>query len=86
MGLIASPERKLGGLDVFLPYIYDYVNTFTGKSITTDIWKTHLYDYFSKNGGDEKIDALNNVDWNASMHIYTVSSETYRSIIGMVAW
>lgn len=59
-------ERKLGGLDVFLPYIYDYANTYTGRSITTDIWKEHLYGYFRKNGGDEKIAALDSVDWNVS--------------------
>lgn len=59
-------ERKLGGLDVFLPYIYDYANTYTGKSITTDIWKDHLYEYFRRNGGDEKIAALDSVDWNVS--------------------
>lgn len=38
--LIACIERMLGGLDVFLPYIYDYVNTFTGKSITASAWST----------------------------------------------
>lgn len=59
-------ERKLGGLDVFLPYIYDYVNTFTGKSITTEIWKEHLYAYFTANGGAEKIAALDNVPWDVS--------------------
>ncbi|KAF7797777.1 hypothetical protein EIP86_008978 [Pleurotus ostreatoroseus] len=58
-------ERILGGLDVFLPYIHDYANTFTGKSITTEQWKAHLYAYFEKNGGSEKIEALDSVDWNA---------------------
>ncbi|KAJ3533495.1 hypothetical protein NM688_g7274 [Phlebia brevispora] len=58
-------ERKLGGLEVFLPYIYDYVNTFTGTSITTEQWKTHLYSYFKAHGGEDKIKALDSVDWNA---------------------
>lgn len=57
-------ERTLGGLDVFLPYIHDYVNTFTGKSITTEQWKAHLYAYFERNGGSEKVKALDSVDWN----------------------
>ncbi|RDX51566.1 zincin [Lentinus brumalis] len=57
-------ERMLGGLDVFLPYIYDYVNTFIGKSITTEQWKKHLYAYFEKHGGEEKINALNRVKWD----------------------
>ncbi|KAH7920495.1 hypothetical protein BV22DRAFT_1114838 [Leucogyrophana mollusca] len=58
-------ERTLGGLDVFLPYVKDYVNTFMGKSITTAEWKTHLYAYFKQHGGDEKIKALDSIDWNA---------------------
>ncbi|KAI8983283.1 peptidase family M1-domain-containing protein [Trametes punicea] len=57
-------ERMLGGLDVFLPYIYDYANTFMGKSITTDDWKAHLYAYWEKHGGEEKIKALNSVKWD----------------------
>ncbi|KAI0075897.1 hypothetical protein K474DRAFT_1663655 [Panus rudis PR-1116 ss-1] len=63
--LLLHLERTLGGLDVFLPYIYDYVNTFMGKSITTWQWKDHLYEYFRKNGGEEKIKALDSVNWDA---------------------
>ena len=59
-------ERMLGGLDVFLPYIYDYVSTFMGKSITTEDWKAHLYAYWEKHGGEEKIKALNSVKWDVS--------------------
>ncbi|KAA1468302.1 Metalloprotease [Dentipellis sp. KUC8613] len=58
-------ERKLGGLDVFLPYVKDYVDTFIGKSITTDQWKSHLFSYFEAHGGQEKINCLNEIDWNA---------------------
>lgn len=60
-----SAERTLGGLDVFLPYVKDYVETFIGKSITTAQWKDHLYAYWQKNGDPEKIKALDSVDWNA---------------------
>ncbi|KAF9073998.1 peptidase family M1-domain-containing protein [Rhodocollybia butyracea] len=56
--LILHLERTLGGLDVFLPYVRDYVSTFMGKSITTQEWKEHLYTYYEKNGGAEKIKAL----------------------------
>ena len=59
-------EQKLGGIDVFLPYIRDYVATFQGKSITTWDWKAHLYAYFEKHGGRNKLDALNSVDWDVS--------------------
>jgi leukotriene-A4 hydrolase len=61
------PEKTLGGLDVFLPYIRDYVSTFQGKSITTWDWKAHLYAYFESHGGQEKLDALNRVDWEVSL-------------------
>ena len=58
-------EGILGGLDAFLPYVRDYVETFTGKSITTWDWKAHLLNYFEKNGTVEQNAALAKVDWNA---------------------
>jgi leukotriene-A4 hydrolase len=65
-----SSEQTLGGLDVFLPYIRDYVSSFQGKSITTWDWKAHLYNYFERHGGPEKIDALNSVDWDVGSRSY----------------
>ncbi|KAF8707740.1 Leukotriene A4 hydrolase, C-terminal, partial [Rhizoctonia solani] len=61
-------ERLLGGLDVFLPYARDYVNTFRGRSIRTDEWKTHLFAYFEKHGGEDKLKLLNSVDWQAWLY------------------
>ncbi|KAI0809133.1 peptidase family M1-domain-containing protein [Irpex lacteus] len=66
--LILHIERTLGGLDVFLPYVNDYVNTFMGKSITTQQWKDHLYGYYEKHGGPEKIKLLDSIDWDAWFH------------------
>ncbi|KAF5382881.1 hypothetical protein D9757_007329 [Collybiopsis confluens] len=66
--LILHIERVLGGLDVFLPYVRDYVSTFIGKSITTQQWKEHLYGYYKQHGGDEKIKALNSINWDAWFH------------------
>ncbi|KAF5377203.1 hypothetical protein D9615_006474 [Tricholomella constricta] len=63
--LILHLERVLGGLEVFLPYVRNYVETFIGKNITTQEWKDHLYGYWAKHGGAEKIKALDSVDWNA---------------------
>ncbi len=40
------------------------MQTFIGKSITTQDWKDHLYAYFQKNGGEEKVKLLDKVDWN----------------------
>ncbi|ELU39367.1 leukotriene-A4 hydrolase [Rhizoctonia solani AG-1 IA] len=48
-------ERLLGGLDVFLPYARDYISTFRGQSIRTEEWKAHLYAYFEKHGGEDKL-------------------------------
>ncbi|KAF8839904.1 hypothetical protein BDN67DRAFT_1054580 [Paxillus ammoniavirescens] len=55
-------ERVLGGLDVFLPYVKDYVTTFIGQSITTQQWKDHLFAYFSNQ--PEAIKALNEISWD----------------------
>ena len=49
---------------MFLPYVRDYVDTFMGKSITTDQWKSHLFAYFKAHGGEDKIRALESVDWD----------------------
>ncbi|KAG1838375.1 hypothetical protein DFJ58DRAFT_814207 [Suillus subalutaceus] len=57
-------ERTLGGLEVFLPYVKDYIATYMGHSITTETWKNHLYAYFQKNGSKEQIKALNSIDWD----------------------
>jgi leukotriene-A4 hydrolase len=59
-------ERTLGGLDVFLPYVKDYVRTFMGKSITTEQWKEHLFAYYTQFGQD-KIEALKSIDWDVSV-------------------
>ncbi|GAB1527857.1 Leucyl aminopeptidase yscIV [Rhizoctonia solani] len=61
-------ERLLGGLDVFLPYARDYISTFRGQSIRTDEWKAHLYAYFEKHGGEDKLKVLNSVDWQEWLH------------------
>ncbi|KAF8329109.1 leukotriene-A4 hydrolase [Cantharellus anzutake] len=64
-------ERLLGGLDVFLPYARDYVRMYRGKSIRTDQWKEHLYQYWSRKengGGEDKIKTLDSVDWDAWLH------------------
>ncbi|KAG1767142.1 hypothetical protein EDD22DRAFT_876852 [Suillus occidentalis] len=61
-------ERTLGGLEVFLPYVKDYIATYMGHSITTTTWKNHLYAYFQKNGSEGQIEALNSIDWDAWLH------------------
>lgn len=75
VGSHRSSEQTLGGLDVFLPYIRDYVSSFQGKSITTWDWKAHLYSYFERYGGPEKVVALNSVDWDVSSESCFYSSQ-----------
>ncbi|KAK8854951.1 leukotriene A-4 hydrolase/aminopeptidase [Kwoniella newhampshirensis] len=67
--LLLYLERILGGLDVFLPYMRDYVKTFEGYSIDTDQWRDHLFDYFGKlEGGSAFVRKLGKVDWDAWLH------------------
>ncbi|KAJ7616749.1 peptidase family M1-domain-containing protein [Mycena rosella] len=49
-------QRTLGGLEVFLPYVKDYQ------------WKAHLYEYYAKHGGPEKVALLDSVDWQAWLY------------------
>jgi leukotriene-A4 hydrolase len=59
-------ERTVGGLDVFLPYVKEYVKTFSGTSITTDQWRSHLFDYFGKvKDSEEILKSLGKIDWDA---------------------
>jgi len=44
--------------DVFDPFVKNYCQHFKGKSITTDEFKAHLYDFFAS-----KKAVLDTVDW-----------------------
>ncbi|KAG0279799.1 Leukotriene A-4 hydrolase [Linnemannia exigua] len=58
-------EKHLGGAEVFEPYVRAHVQEFAGRSINTDDWKAFLYSFMEKNFGQEKVDLLNKVDWEA---------------------
>ena len=58
-------EKHLGGADVFEPYLRAHVQQFAGRSINTDDWKAFLYSFMEKTFGQEKVDLLNKVDWEA---------------------
>ncbi|KAK2495177.1 hypothetical protein MC885_002352 [Smutsia gigantea] len=49
--------------NVFLGFLKAYVEKFSYKSITTDDWKNFLYSHFK-----DKVDILNQVDWNAWLY------------------
>lgn len=51
------------------PYIKSYVKAFSGKAITTDDWRNHLYSYFkAQDGGDEYVKKLDGIDWEGWLH------------------
>lgn len=55
----------MGGLEHFIPYMKDYVKTFTNKSITTEQWREHLFDWFGKQEkGEDFLKKLKQVDWD----------------------
>ncbi|KAF9146590.1 Leukotriene A-4 hydrolase [Mortierella sp. GBA39] len=58
-------ENHLGGAEVFEPYLRAHVQEFAGRSINTDDWKAFLYAFMEKTFGQEKVDLLNKVDWEA---------------------
>lgn len=47
------------------PYLKSHVVKFSGKSITSNDFKAHLYDWFDKNHGSSHLKRLDAVDWNA---------------------
>ncbi|KAF8132825.1 peptidase family M1-domain-containing protein [Boletus edulis] len=61
--LLLHVERTLGGIDVILPYVKEYVKTYMGHSITTAQCKDHLYSFFANQA--DKIKDLDRIDWNA---------------------
>ncbi|RSH81372.1 hypothetical protein EHS25_006904 [Saitozyma podzolica] len=62
-------ERTVGGLDHFLPYMKDYDRTFSGTSITTGQWRSHLFHFFGNQpNGQEYLRALGKVDWDEWLH------------------
>jgi len=62
---VLTLERTLGGLEVFIPYARDYVQTYIGKSISYEDWKAHLYSYFQAHDR-AKVKLLDGVDWNVN--------------------
>lgn len=63
-------ERTVGGLDVFLPYVQDYVKTYRNCSITTDTWKAHLMEYFKQHHSGEVFEKLKAVDFDVSQRCF----------------
>lgn len=48
---------------MFLGFLKAYVEKFSYQSVTTDDWKSFLYAHFK-----DKVDLLNQVDWNAWLY------------------
>lgn len=56
-------EVQLGGAEAFEPFMKAYLDHFKFKSISTEDWRTFLYDYFP---GKHSI--LNGIDWDSWLH------------------
>jgi len=56
-------QGQLGGAAVFEPYMRAYIDHFKYKSVTTNEWKEHLYQFFK-----DKTEVLNAVDWDAWLY------------------
>lgn len=55
----------MGGLEHFIPYMKDYVKTFTNQSITTEQWRKHLFDWYGKQeNSEEYLKKLEKVNWD----------------------
>jgi len=61
--LLMYLEQKLGGLEVFEPWLRAYIEKFKYKSLTTDEWKAFLYDFFK-----DKKAILDEVDWDTWLY------------------
>lgn len=61
-------EHTVGGLGIFLPYLRDYVSTFGGKAITTDMFREHMCKFFGDKHGSEVTGKLDAVDWEAWLY------------------
>ncbi|KAH9511255.1 Leukotriene A-4 hydrolase [Dermatophagoides farinae] len=59
-------EQKLGGPQVFEPFLKAYIDKFKYQSIVTDDFRQFLYDYFKSDS--KKIETLESIDWNRWFH------------------
>ncbi|XP_022235060.1 leukotriene A-4 hydrolase-like [Limulus polyphemus] len=56
-------EQKLGGPEIFEPFLRAYLEKYKYKSLDTDEWKDFLYEYFK-----DQTNKLDEVDWNAWLY------------------
>jgi len=59
-------ERTVGGLEIFLPFIQSHFKTFYDRSVTTEEWQQHLFDFYA--GNAEITKKLKAVDWQGWLH------------------
>ncbi|KAI9030189.1 hypothetical protein CLU79DRAFT_695144 [Phycomyces nitens] len=62
--LLYHIEGVVGGPSVFEPYMRSHVQKFAHKSITTQDWKSHLFEYMLEHNGQETVDKLNTIDFD----------------------
>eukprot|EP01006_Ploeotia_vitrea_P029695 TRINITY_DN62186_c0_g1_i1.p1 TRINITY_DN62186_c0_g1~~TRINITY_DN62186_c0_g1_i1.p1 ORF type:complete len:616 (+),score=88.05 TRINITY_DN62186_c0_g1_i1:35-1882(+) len=55
--------KLVGGLDVFVPWFKDYIQTFKHKCVTTTDFQKHITEYFTKAGKGAEFEKVDWVTW-----------------------
>jgi len=66
--LLLFLEGKVGGLEVWLPYVKAYVKRFAGLSITTQDWLNHFWAYWDATHPDIAAKLRKEVKWDSWIH------------------
>jgi hypothetical protein len=51
----------------------DYLRTFAGRSIGTEEFRKHLYDYFRRTGGQAAVAKLDSIDWDVRSRLASLA-------------
>jgi leukotriene-A4 hydrolase len=66
--LLYEIQAKVGGAEIFEPFMPAYFNNFRFKSVTTDEFKDFLYKWFTEKHGESIREKLDGVDWNGWLY------------------
>lgn len=66
--LLYEIQARVGGAEVFEPFMPAYFSNFRFKSVTTDEFKDFLYSWFTENYGESMKKKLDAVDWKGWLY------------------
>jgi leukotriene-A4 hydrolase len=61
--LLYEIQARVGGAEIFEPFMPAYFSNFRIKSITTDEFKNFLYKWFTEKHGESMANKLDEIDW-----------------------